>query len=46
MTLKTGIRAMFDNLIFAADDRISVETAQRLAQELGFDDFDPAAYDH
>lgn len=45
MTLKTGIEAMFDNLIFAADESITVDTASRLAKELGID-FDPEAYDH
>lgn len=45
MTLKTGIETAFDNLIFMADDLITVQTAAILAKELGID-FDPTSYDH
>jgi len=45
MTLKTGIEAMFTNLVMAADDLITVDTASRLAKELGIT-FDPSDFDH
>lgn len=45
MTVKPGTRNHFDNLLMSADEYITVETAQRLAKELGFTDFDVQDYD-
>lgn len=45
MSNEYRIRELFDNLMFVADDRITVPTAQRLAAELGIE-FDPRDFDH
>lgn len=45
MTLETGIEAAFNNLVFMADDLITVQTAAILAKELGIS-FDPIDFDH
>ena len=45
MALHSGIEAAFTNLMFMADDLITVDTATRLAKELGIN-FDPMDYDH
>lgn len=43
--LKNGVETAFNNLIFMADESITVTTAALLAKELGID-FDPEAFDH
>lgn len=45
MTNKSGIEMAFDNLMFMADDLITIPTATKLAQELGIV-FDPLDFDH
>jgi hypothetical protein len=45
MALKNSAQVVFDNLIFAYDDDITVATATTLAREMGVD-FDPVNYDH
>ena len=45
MIAKTGIENMFNNLIFAADDLITVPTATLLAKELGIE-FSAEDFDH
>lgn len=40
------LRDLFDNLLMAGDEYITTGTAQRLADELGFIDYDPQFYDH
>ena len=45
MITKTGIENMFNNLLMAADDLITVPTAALLAKELGIS-FDPTDFDH
>jgi hypothetical protein len=42
----THVRVLFHQLICAADDMITVVTAERLASELGISDFDVSAYDN
>jgi hypothetical protein len=42
---KSGIHAAFDNLIFMADDLITLPTAAALAKELGIENYDPRNYD-
>lgn len=46
ITHKDGIEAAFDNLIFMADDMITLPTAAALANELGITTYDPRDYDH
>ena len=43
---KDGIETAFDNLIFMADEYITLPTAAQLAQELGLSNYDPLDYDH
>lgn len=43
--LKNSAQVMFDNLVMAFDDDITVETATRLAYELGVN-FDVRDYEH
>lgn len=43
--MKGSAQVMFDNLIMAFDDDITVNTARRLADELGVN-FDPQDFDH
>ena len=44
--LKEGIEVMFNNLLMAADDLITLPTAAQLAKELGIRDYSPLDYDH
>lgn len=43
--MKGSAQVMFDNLVMAFDDDITVNTARRLADELGVN-FDPQDFDH
>lgn len=43
---KSGIEAAFDNLVFMADEDITLPTAAALAKELGIKNYDPTNYDH
>lgn len=45
MTLKGSAQVMFDNMVMAFDDDITVQTATILAQELGVE-FNVEDYDH
>jgi len=44
--LKDGIEVMFNNLLMAADEFITLPTAAQLAKELGINDYSPLDFDH
>lgn len=44
-TVHPRAKALFDELLFVADEYITVPTARALANELGLADFDPSDYD-
>lgn len=39
------VRVLFDEMLMAADEYITLPTARRLADELGFTDYDPQDYE-
>lgn len=41
-----GVVSLFENLLFAADDLIKKDTAERMAHELGIPNFDVREFDH
>ena len=44
--LHNSAEVMFDNLIMAFDEDITLPTAALLAKELGIVNYDPRSYDH